>query len=57
MVGVMTWNNFQWRLRMLLFDCYQMLMGGWIKKSRFFVIIVLERLLHMIFVYHLIALL
>lgn len=53
----MTWNNFQWRLRMLLFDCYQMLMGGWIKKSRFFVIIVLERLLHMIFVYHLIALL
>lgn len=35
MVGVMTWNNFQWRLRMLLFDCYQMLMGGDKKISIF----------------------
>ena len=24
----MKWNNVQWKLRMLAFDCYQMLMGG-----------------------------
>lgn len=24
----MTWNGVQWKLRMLLFDCYQLLMGG-----------------------------
>lgn len=29
---VMKWNNLQWKLRMIMFDCYQVLMGG-VKKD------------------------
>lgn len=32
----MTWNNIQWKLRMIMFDCYQMLMGGVDKKVSIF---------------------